>query len=120
MSSEAYHEPTGELSVPARDLHRALTSAYEELQAIDWYQQRIETTPDEELRAVLEHNRDEEIEHACMLLEWLRRNVPKFDAALQTYLFQSGSIVALEEAATGKSAAAAPAGLGIGTLKPQS
>ncbi len=116
MSSESYHEPTGELSPDVRDLHRALASTYEELQAIDWYQQRIDATPDEELRAVLEHNRDEEIEHACMLLEWLRRRVPKFDTALRTYLFQSGSIVAVEEAATGK-AAAQPVGLGIGALK---
>jgi ferritin-like protein len=73
----------------------------EELEAIDWYRQRAEACTDSQLRAILEHNMNEEIEHACMALEWIRRNVPKFDEALKTYLFTSGDITELEEAATG-------------------
>jgi ferritin-like protein len=69
----------------------------EELEAIDWYQQRVDVAGDEELKAILVHNRDEEIEHAAMVLEWLRRRVPKFDELLRAYLFTSGSITAIEE-----------------------
>ena len=73
----------------------------EELEAIDWYRQRAEACTDPQLRAILEHNMNEEIEHASMALEWIRRNVPKFDEALKTYLFTTGEITKLEEAVTG-------------------
>lgn len=92
-----YHEPESELSAHARNLHRALTSFKEEIEAIDWYNQRVELCTDEALKKVLAHNRDEEIEHASMTLEWLRRNMPKWDEALRTYLFTEGSITEIEE-----------------------
>ena len=116
----AYHEPPAELSAEARDMHRALSSTIEELEAVAWYHQRAEVCADEGLRAILLHNRDEEIEHAAMGLEWIRRRIPKFDEELRTYLFTSGPIHALEEEATGegaaesKPAAAGSAGVGIG------
>lgn len=91
------HEKTDQLSAPTRDLHRTISSLKEELEAIDWYQQRVDATEDEELRAILAHNRDEEIEHACMLIEWLRRRVPKFDEELDAYYKTAGSIAAREE-----------------------
>lgn len=93
-----YHEPEAELSDKARDLHRALNSFKEEIEAIDWYHQRWELCKDENLRGVIAHNRDEEIEHATMTLEWLRRNMPQFDEALRTYLFTEGPIAEIEEA----------------------
>jgi uncharacterized protein len=93
-----YHEPEGELTAHGRDLHRALTSLKEEIEAIDWYNQRWEACRDESLRAVLAHNRDEEIEHACMTLEWLRRNMAHWNEVMRTYLFTSGDITAIEEA----------------------
>jgi ferritin-like protein len=74
----------------------------EELEAIDWYRQRAEACADSQLRAILEHNMNEEIEHASMALEWIRRNVPKFDEALRTYLFTTGEITEIEEAVTGE------------------
>ncbi len=116
----AYHEPPAELSAEARDVHRALSATIEELEAVAWYHQRAEVTPDAELKAILLHNRDEEIEHAAMALEWLRRRIPKFDEDLRTYLFTSGPIHAVEEAATGGDAAdgnppaAEGKGMGIG------
>lgn len=97
MANEGYHEPVGELSDESRDLHRAITSLMEELEAVDWYQQRIDVTKDRELASILRHNRDEEIEHAAMVLEWLRRRVPKFDEELREYLFTDKPIVAIEE-----------------------
>lgn len=115
-----YHEPVNELSAPARDMHRALTSLVEELEAVDWYNQRADVTGDAALKAILLHNRDEEIEHATMALEWIRRQMPKFDADLRTYLFTTGDVTAIEEAAVegGEGVAAAPAGdLGIGSLR---
>ena len=93
-----YHEPESELSERARDLHRALASLKEEIEAIDWYHQRFERWGDDNLRAVLAHNRDEEIEHACMTLEWLRRNMPHFDEVLRTYLFTDRPITEIEDA----------------------
>lgn len=93
--SKGYHEEG--LSRPTRDLHRALVSLQEELEAVDWYQQRIDVTENSELAAVLEHNRDEEIEHAAMVLEWLRREVPAFDENLKTYLFTDKPITEIEE-----------------------
>ena len=87
MSNEGYHEPIDELSAPTRDMHRAIVSLMEELEAVDWYNQRADACKDPELRAVLEHNRDEEKEHASMLLEWIRRRDPKFDHELRDWLF---------------------------------
>jgi ferritin-like protein len=92
--STGYHEK--ELSAHARETHRALASLIEELEAIDWYNQRVDVTGDEELRAILEHNRNEEMEHAAMTLEWLRRKMPAFSDELKTYLFTSGSITETE------------------------
>ena len=97
MANEGYHEPVNELSDESRDLHRAITSLMEELEAVDWYQQRIDVTKDRELASILRHNRDEEIEHAAMVLEWLRRRVPKFDEELREYLFTEKPIVSIEE-----------------------
>jgi ferritin-like protein len=87
-----YHEPAEELSKETRDLSRALNSLKEEIEAVDWYQQRVDVTSNEELKTILEHNRDEEIEHACMALEWLRRNMPGWDEELRNYLFKEGDI----------------------------
>ena len=92
-----YHEPVGELSGETRNIVRALNSLKEEIEAINWYQQRADVCKDEELKRVLEHNRDEEIEHATMALEWLRRNMDKWDEALKTYLFTKEDIVSIEE-----------------------
>ena len=87
MSSVGYHEPVEELSAETRDMHKAIVSAMEELEAIDWYNQRAEACTDQKLRAILEHNRDEEKEHASMLLEWIRRKDAKFSDELKDYLF---------------------------------
>ena len=99
MPSFTLHEPAGQLTDRTIDIHRAIVSLMEELEAIDWYNQRAEACTDPELRGVLEHNRDEEIEHASMTLEWIRRNVAKFDEALKLYLFTSGDITTIEERA---------------------
>jgi ferritin-like protein len=87
MANEGYHEPVGELSAETRDMHRAITSLMEELEAVDWYNQRVATAADDELRGILEHNRDEEKEHAAMLLEWVRRRDPVMDKNLRKFLF---------------------------------
>ncbi|MFW6262364.1 MAG: encapsulin-associated ferritin-like protein [Spirochaetota bacterium] len=91
-----YHENPGELTDRTKDFVRALHSLREEIEAIDWYQQRVDVTKDEQLKAVIAHNRDEEIEHACMTLEWLRREMPGWDAELRTYLFTEKDITDLE------------------------
>jgi uncharacterized protein len=91
-----YHEKPGELSDRTKDFVRALHSLREEIEAIDWYQQRVDVTKDEQLKAVVAHNRDEEIEHACMTLEWLRREMPGWDEELRTYLFTEKDITELE------------------------
>jgi ferritin-like protein len=83
----SYHEPYDRLPEPVRACHQALKSLIEELEAVDWYHQRVATTEDEELRAILAHNRDEEMEHAAMVLEWLRRNMDGWDHELRDYLF---------------------------------
>jgi len=90
------HEAEEHLSVPTRDMHRAIASLMEELEAVDWYQQRMDATDDEDLRAILRHNREEEKEHAAMVLEWIRRHDPVFDKNLREYLFTDGSIVRRE------------------------
>src|SRR5262252_9638807 len=87
MSSEGFHEPIEWLSREVLERHRAIASLMEELEAVDWYDQRIDATTDAELRDILIHNRDEEKEHAAMVLEWLRRHDPTFDAHLWKYLF---------------------------------
>jgi ferritin-like protein len=101
-SSATLHEAVDKLKPETPDIHRAVVSLMEELEAIDWYRQRADACGDEQLKAILEHNMNEEIEHASMVLEWLRRNVPKIDAALKTYLFTSGDVTKLEEAVTGE------------------
>lgn len=95
----SYHEPSGELAAHDRDLHRALLSLKEEVEAIDWYHQRWVTATDPALKAILAHNRDEEIEHACMTLEWLRRISPTWRDVIATYLYSEGDITAVEDAA---------------------
>lgn len=87
MSSVGYHEPIEELSDETRDMHRAIVSLMEELEAIDWYNQRVDACKDEELKRILAHNRDEEKEHAAMVLEWIRRKDSKFSGELKEYLF---------------------------------
>src|SRR5919112_5705238 len=99
MASTTYHEASELLSEKSKDMHRAIVSLMEELEAIDWYQQRMDATEDSELREILRHNRDEEKEHAAMVLEWIRRRDSAFDAKLRTYLFSDGSITGREEAA---------------------
>ncbi|MBK5288872.1 MAG: ferritin [Acidimicrobiia bacterium] len=96
MAAEGLHELPEQLPAMVVDRHRAIRSIMEEFEAIDWYDQRASCTDDEELRAVLEHNRDEEKEHAAMTLEWLRRRDPVLDRHLRTYLFREGSITELE------------------------
>jgi ferritin-like protein len=118
MSSESLHEAAEKLSPATIDRHRATVSLMEELEAIDWYDQRIEGATDEALKEILRHNRDEEKEHAAMVLEWLRRADPKFDAQLRTYLFKEGDIIAAEAEAEGAAPAAENDGcLGIGDLR---
>jgi uncharacterized protein len=107
------------LSDATSNAHRALASLQEELDATDSYNQRADRVTDPELKEILLHNRNEELEHAAMLLEWLRRRVPSVDAALKTYLFSTQPITQIEELAKAAEAAA-PNGegsLGIGNLK---
>jgi ferritin-like protein len=87
MSSVGYHEPVEELSDATRDMHRAIVSLMEELEAVDWYNQRANACKNSELKAILEHNRDEEKEHAAMVLEWIRRQDTSFSKELKDYLF---------------------------------
>ncbi len=87
MANEGYHEPVGELSDHTRDMHRAIVSLMEELEAVNWYNQRMDACKDAELKAILKHNRDEEKEHAAMVLEWIRRHDPSFDKELRDWLF---------------------------------
>ena len=96
MANEGYHEPIDEISDATRDMHRAITSLMEEFEAVDWYNQRANACTDPDLKAILEHNRDEEKEHAAMVLEWIRRRDPRFDKELRDYLFTDKPIVDLE------------------------
>jgi ferritin-like protein len=122
-SSATLHEHN--LKPETIDRHRAIVSIMEELEAIDWYDQRAEASADAELRAILEHNRDEEKEHAAMALEWLRRRDPKLDEHLRTYLFSEGSVLDIEakaeegggEGGGGGTAAPSDGSLGIGSLR---
>jgi ferritin-like protein len=129
MSHEGLHEPAELLSGETRNLHRALVSLIEELEAIDWYQQRADACTDPALKAVLLHNRNEEVEHGMMTLEWLRRNDAHFDKFARRYLFKDADIIAIEKAAEqeeaeaeeGAGGSAAPAesdgSLGIRSLR---
>ena len=92
MANEGYHEPIEELSDETRDMHRAITSLMEELEAVDWYNQRVDACKDPDLKAILEHNRDEEKEHAAMVLEWIRRRDTILDKELKDYLFTDKKI----------------------------
>ena len=92
MAHEGYHEPIDKLSAATMDFHRAVVSLIEELEAVDWYNQRVDACTDPALKAILAHNRDEEIEHASMALEWIRRNNPVFDKELREALFKTGPI----------------------------
>jgi ferritin-like protein len=98
-ASQGYHENENSLSSRTKDLHRAIVSLQEELEAIDWYQQRVDATEDPELKEILAHNRDEEKEHAMMLLEWLRRKDVVFARMLKMHVGHSGPIVSEEEEA---------------------
>lgn len=134
-SSQGLHEEASELSALTRDMHRALVSLQEELEAVDWYRQRAEACRDGELREVLLHNMREEIEHGAMVLEWLRRRDASFNKHLRTYLFTDRPITEVEEAATSgdeeadadtaaterpaASSVAAPQSLTLGSLKHQ-
>jgi ferritin-like protein len=104
MASEGLHEASQELTPLTRDLHRAIVSLMEELEAIDWYQQRVDATTDDELRTILAHNRDEEKEHASMVLEWIRRHDPAFDMNLKKYLFTTEPITERPETSETKAA----------------
>ena len=118
-ASANLHEDADKLTPETVDRHRAIMSLMEELEAVDWYDQRVDAAGDDELRAILAHNRDEEKEHASMILEWLRRRDPTLAEQLRTYLFTDGAIAGLEAGGDGGDAAA-PEGdgsLGIGSLK---
>ncbi len=125
MSSESYHEPVELLSEGTKNMHRALVSLREELEAVDWYQQRAEACSDPELTAVLLHNKNEELEHAVMTLEWIRRHDPVVAKNLETYLDTTGPITDVEaqamatgvDSGTKTSAGEVSTSLGIGSLK---
>ena len=102
MAHEGFHVPIEKLSDHTKKMHYAISSLMEELEAVDWYYQRADDTDDGELKAILLHNAHEEIEHASMVLEWLRRADTNFDEKLREYLFQDGSIVGREHAVEGK------------------
>lgn len=97
MANEGLHEQLSDLSDETRDMHRAIVSLMEELEAVDWYNQRVDAARDADLKAVLAHNRDEEKEHASMLLEWIRRRDAIFDKELRDYLFSEKPIASLEQ-----------------------
>jgi ferritin-like protein len=121
MSSESLHESAKVLRPETIDRHRAVSSLMEELEAVDWYDQRIDAATDEELKRILAHNRDEEKEHAAMVLEWLRRKDPKLNEHLRTYLFTKKSVLDIEHEAEqggGEGESAAGNGcLNIGSLR---
>src|SRR5580658_7125578 len=121
MSSETLHEDPKQLGPQVIDRHRAIASLMEELEAVDWYDQRVAATEDAELRAVLAHNRDEEKEHAAMVLEWLRRQDPALDRNLRKYLFTEEPLSALiaAEKATPPTPVAPAGHLDIGDLRPR-
>lgn len=111
-----YHEPYEELSAQFREIHRAVQSLVEELEAFDWYMARVDVSKDAELKSVLEHNMNEEVEHAAMVLEWLRRLIPQFDLQLRNYLFTTAPIGEVEEQVESEGKTG-NAGLKIGSLR---
>jgi len=117
MASETLHEDAAKLGEETIDRHRAVVSLMEELEAVDWYDQRVKATGDEELRAILAHNRDEEKEHAAMVLEWLRRRDPALSDQLKAYLFKEGPIREQGEAKPASPGGNADGSLGIGSLR---
>src|SRR5690242_13125770 len=122
MASETLHESPDVLKPETIDRHRAVSSIMEELEAVDWYDQRVDAAQDAELRAILAHNRDEEKEHASMVLEWLRRRDARFDEQLRNYLFTDKPILEqeheIDERETGASQGGESDGsLGIGSLR---
>jgi ferritin-like protein len=119
-NSQELHEDPAVLSVDTTDRHRAIASIMEELEAVDWYQQRVEATTDGDLAAILAHNRDEEKEHASMVIEWLRRHDTVFDQHIRTYLFTTAPVTEVEteaEAESGPVTTSADGSLGIGSLR---
>jgi ferritin-like protein len=118
-SSGSLHESEAVLKPETIDRHRAVVSIMEELEAVDWYDQRIDAASDSELKKILAHNRDEEKEHAAMMLEWLRRHDPKLDEHLRTYLFTNKSVLEIEDEAEGKDASGSndDGSLRIGSLR---
>ena len=116
MASDSLHEPAEQLKPQTIELHRAIVSLMEELEAIDWYDQRVRATRDPELASILAHNRDDEKEHAAMTLEWIRRQDPALDEQLRLYLFTSGQIVLVDNNGGG-SPPATSRSLGIGSLR---
>jgi ferritin-like protein len=111
-----YHENLSSLDEKTLNITRALRSLKEEVEAIDWYNQRVAASQDEALRGVMAHNRDEEIEHACMAIEWLRRNMDGWDENLKTFLFTEADITSLEDEER-QAEQPATGDLGIGKLK---
>ena len=119
-NSGTLHEDAERLKAATVDRHRAVASIMEELEAVDWYDQRIDAAQDPELRAILAHNRDEEKEHAAMTLEWLRRHDPKLDEHLRTYLFADRPVLEVEheqEHGGGEQGERNDGSLGIGSLR---
>lgn len=122
-SSGSLHENESVLKPETIDRHRAVVSIMEELEAVDWYDQRIDAATDRELKELLAHNRDEEKEHASMMLEWLRRHDAKLDEHLRTYLFTNKRLLEIEEEAEGKGngggdeSSSGDGSLGIGSLR---
>lgn len=100
MASETLHVPREKLSKHTLEMHYAITSLMEEFEAVDWYRQRADDTEDAELKAILLHNAREELEHAAMVLEWMRRNDAEVNEQLKEYLFKDGSITGHEESAS--------------------
>jgi len=118
MASDNYHESLDLLTEQTRNMHRAIVSLMEELEAIDWYQQRADACSDPHLQAVLVHNKNEEIEHATMVLEWIRRHNDHFNEMMRKYLFTEQPITGIEKAAeTEGPAASVIETLGIGSMK---
>ncbi|MDW7668782.1 MAG: ferritin-like domain-containing protein [Bacillota bacterium] len=113
-----YHEPVESLDEHTKNCTRALNSLKEEIEAVDWYNQRVAATKDEDLKKILAHNRDEEIEHAAMTIEWLRRNMDGWDEELKTYLFTEAPITEVEEIKeSGEEDSSGNRDLGIGKSK---
>ena len=121
QQSAGFHEDAGALKPETQDRHRAIASIMEELEAVDWYDQRVDAAGDEELRAILAHNRDEEKEHAAMVLEWLRRRDASLDEQLRNYLFVDKPVMEreaeIDAAETTAQDKAESGSLGIGSLR---